>query len=152
MFLSTFYHTYSAINDDITKKCLRADLFGIGIQIFILMTCYIHCGFYSAPEVRYNIIKGLSYLLLILMIIQMNPDFAKIEYQWMRNLLFGSILLLTFYLALIWYNNYSTEEEVEKFAYTIFKSIMYLVLGMFFFISKYPEKIFLENRFVQLTF
>lgn len=51
-------------------------------------------------------------------------------------------------LALVWLFWLATQEEIRRFLGWIVLALVWLGLGMFFYASKYPEKLAPSSRFV----
>ena len=80
MTISGIFHSYNAISEEVTKKCLRMDFFGIAIQMFILTTSHVYSASYAFPIVRWKLLGILILIAIINTILQSMPGFAKIEY------------------------------------------------------------------------
>ena len=147
---SWIYHLYSAISKKCADRLLRIDLIGIGIMIFTLTLLSVYTTFYDHILARNNVMGTMIVLCACNLVIQLTPCYNDEEYECHRAAFYAIIMAICSGLAFYWYFKIATEEEAKLYTFRLAMSFIYLGIGFWFYLAKYPEKAFKKSRFVQL--
>lgn len=150
MLLSTVYHTFNCLSEEISCKWLSWDIFGIATSFLAIFLSGIYYGFWCSEfsHLRY-IYSGLVCVLFgAAMVFILVPRLMTREWDWARTSLFicwsASGLLPTIHWTILHWG--SSKAIVGVFLPRIF--IMYGISGvaLFVYIYKIPER-FRPGRF-----
>ena len=139
----------SSVSRVLTEFLLKLDLLGIGIMIFTLCVTCVYAG-YHAHEVFRNCIMGAMIAIFLgNLAIQQMACYQRLENkECIPTCFYVAIIVLCIGLALSWFSYFATDEEIKKFALRLALSFVYLFVGFFFFHTGYPERAFLDSKFV----
>ena len=147
---SWIYHLYSAISKKCADKLLRIDLIGIGVMIFTLTLTSVFTAFYDHILARNNVMGAMIVICACNLVIQLTPCYNDDEYECHRAAFYVIVMAICAALAFFWYFKVATEEEAKLYTFRLAMSFIYLGIGFWFYVAKYPEKAFKKSRFVQL--
>ena len=117
-------------------------------MIFGLTLCAVYLGFHNWELERSVIMAVMGFLMVGNLLIQMTPCYAMDKFDGMRVAFYSLTLVICISLALADRFYYATPVEVEKFFTSLWLSFGYLGTGFWFYLKKYPEKLFKRSEFV----
>ena len=141
MFSSTVYHLFNSISEVYYYKLLKIDLMGIGINICGLAVTLIYTGFHNYWAVDYTLVVILGLLMGLNLILQMTPCYMQDKHENLRTMFYVVIIVALLGVTISWIVFVSTHIEINLFVIRLILSFVYLGIGFFFYISKYPERV-----------
>lgn len=140
MFSSTFYHLFAPMSPWYYSFLLRIDLIGIGIMIFGLTLCAVYIGFHNYQLERDLIMSAMSFLMVSNLFIQMTPCYTMEKYNCFRIIFYFITLMICLSIAITGRFYFATPEEINDFYTDLMMSFVYLGIGFWFYLKKFPEK------------
>jgi predicted membrane channel-forming protein YqfA (hemolysin III family) len=141
MGVSAFYHTFSPMSKRWNEALLRFDLVFVGFMVLTLTNCLAFVAYSKYPVARLVACVLLGVVQVVLFAFNMVPQFSAKENENPRRALYAIVLALTVVLALVWLCLLATREEIRSFLGWVVLALVWLGLGMFFYASKYPERL-----------
>jgi hypothetical protein len=117
-------------------------------MIFTLCILAVYVGFHNHVNVRNSVVTVMLSIFFLYSILAITPCYTQDKYSFYRLIFFCFVIFLCFLLAISWVFIYSTKQEASLFALPIALSFLYLGIGFWFYLKKYPEKMFRKNKFV----
>ena len=81
------------------------------------------------------------------LILSVTPCYHTAKFECCRIILNVSIVAFCFTLAICWYLYFANQEELDLFFRPLMMSYVYLLIGFFFWMSKFPECYFTKEKF-----
>ena len=145
MIASSTYHLYGCMNEKTQGFLLRVDLIGIGVMIFGMTLCAVYTAFHNWEWERDIIMAVMGFLMVGNLLIQMTPCYAMDEFEGLRIAFYVITLVICITLALAHRFYFATSLEVEEFFTSLWLSFGYLGVGFWFYLYKYPERLFKKS-------
>eukprot|EP00056_Hartaetosiga_gracilis_P022481 m.30866 g.30866 ORF g.30866 m.30866 type:complete len:294 (+) comp9669_c0_seq3:98-979(+) len=141
MVASAAYHLFLPQVEDVSLRWLQFDLLGITIGMLGAYFPGIYYGFYCFPSLL-NVYTVLSSVVFVANLsLQMHRDFLSHKWATLRIVLYAftlgfGIVPLTHWSLL----DHDDVEEVHLFVPKVLISYVLMAIGLFFYLSKYPER------------
>jgi predicted membrane channel-forming protein YqfA (hemolysin III family) len=115
-------------------------LIGIGINISGFAITLIYAGFHHYKEVGIPSASVLGVMMCLNLFLQLTPCYMQDKYEKLRMVFYIAMVALLLGVAIAWAVFFSTPLEFSLFFWRIMLSFLFLGLGFFFYITKYPER------------
>lgn len=139
---SSIYHTFLPLSHSHYYFLLKVDLIGIGVMIFGLTLAAVYIGFHNWVWERNTILIVMASLMIGNLGIQMTPCYAEERFDTARIIFYVCTLMICLTLAIAGRFVYATDLEVAEFYGMLERSFLYLGIGFFFYLKKFPESMF----------